>query len=164
MPESTGNPDAPRELRNDEGLPILLGVPDPFLLSLTVQESEVDAQGHVNNAVYVQWMDRAAFAHSAAVGYDWKVYKNLGSGFVVRRHEIDYHAPAFAGERIIVATWPSRMEKFTALRRHQIVRESDGKTLVHALTTWVYVDTRTGRPQRMPADLIAAFRPRADAN
>ncbi|MCX5658953.1 MAG: thioesterase family protein [Planctomycetota bacterium] len=156
--------DAPRELQNDDGLPILFGVPDPFLIRLSVQPGEVDAQGHVNNAVYVQWMDKAAFAHSAAVGYDWKVYQNLGSSFVVRRHEIDYLAPGFEGDRIVVATWPTRMEKFTALRRHQIVRESDGKVLVKALTTWVYLDTKTGRPQRMPADLVTAFRPRADAD
>jgi acyl-CoA thioester hydrolase len=147
-------------LFTDAGSPIALDVADPFLFPVTVAPDDIDGQGHVNNAVYVRWMDHAAFAHSCTVGYDWPAYQRLGSAFVVRRHEIDYLAPAFAGDRVVVATWPCAMERFTALRRHQILRLSDGLTLARAHTTWIYCDTTTGRPRRMPAELIAAFRPR----
>ncbi|MCE9591766.1 MAG: acyl-CoA thioesterase [Planctomycetes bacterium] len=143
-----------------DGRAIAFDDPDPYFMEHTVEPGDIDGQGHVNNAVYVSWMDRAAFAHSRAVGYDMEAYRRAGASFVVRRHEIEYFAPAFEGERIVVATWPCRMERFTALRRHHIVRVADGATLVKALTRWIYIDTATGRPRRMPDELIKAFSPR----
>lgn len=143
-----------------EGRAIVFDDAAPYFVEHTVLAGEIDAQGHVNNAVYVSWMDRAAFAHSKAVGYDMEAYRRLGASFVVRRHEIEYFAPAYEGQCVVVATWPCSMERFTALRRHHIVRISDGVTLARARTTWVFVDTATGRPRRMPAELIAAFNPR----
>ncbi|MEX0776782.1 MAG: acyl-CoA thioesterase [Phycisphaeraceae bacterium] len=150
----------PASLRTDTGETLVLDVTDAFLYSLVAEASDMDGQGHVNNAVYVRWMDRAAYAHSQAVGYDVARYRQLGTSFVVRRHEIDYYSPAYAGDPIVVATWPCAMEKFTALRRHQIIRPSDGRTLARALTTWIYLDVRRNRPHRIPAEMIAAFRPR----
>lgn len=147
-------------LQDDTGKPIALDQPDCFLHEITVRPEEIDGQGHVNNAVYIQWMDRAAFGHSCAVGYDWDAYQKLGASFVVRRHEVDYLAPALLGERIVDATWPGEMDRFTAIRRHQIVRRSDGVTLARAVTTWIYLDIQAGRPRRIPAEMIAAFRPR----
>jgi acyl-CoA thioester hydrolase len=150
----------PQPATTADGRALAFDVPDPFLYPVAVQPDDLDAQGHVNNAVYVRWMDRAAFAHSCAVGYDWVAYQELGAAFVVRRHEIDYLAPAYAHDRVVVATWPGKMVRFTAERSHQIVRVADGQTLARAHTVWVYLDSQTGRPKRMPADMIAAFRPR----
>lgn len=138
----------------------LLDIPDPYLHELTVQNHEIDGQGHVNNAIYVRWMDDAAWANSVAVGYDLARYQSLGTAFVVRRHEIDYLHPALAGQKIIVATWPCSMVRFTAIRKHQIIRADDGITLARAVTQWVYVDRITNRPRRIEPELIAAFRPR----
>ena len=149
-----------QSLRDDAGRLIPLDQPDCFVYETTVQPEEIDGQGHVNNAVYVQWMDRAAFAHSCAVGYDWEAYQKLGASFVVRRHEVEYLAPAFLGQKIVDATWPGEMDRFTAMRQHQIIRLNDGVTLARAVTTWIYLDLKTGRPRRIPAEMIAAFRPR----
>ena len=149
-------------LTTDAGDAIAFDVVDPFLWHVTAEASVIDDQDHVNHAAYVKWMGKAAFAHSAALGYDWPAYQKLGASFVVRRHEVDYLAPAFAGDRIVVATWPCAMQRFTAFRRYQMVRQSDGQTLVRARTKWVYLDLRTGRPRRMPDELIAGFQPRED--
>ena len=149
----------PPATSNDSGQKLQFDVPVAFLWKTTARESDIDAQGHVNNSVYVQWMDKAAYAHSQAVGYDWEMYQKIGSSFVVRRHEVDYLSPAFAGDAIIVATWPTEMERFTAMRQHQILRISDGKTLARAKTTWIFINSKTQRPQRMPPELIAAFKP-----
>lgn len=138
----------------------IFDIDDPFLHNVEINPGDIDGQGHVNNAVYLRWMDLAAYAHSCALGYDWEKYQQLGATFVVRRHEVDYFAPALSEDRIVVATWPCDMHRFTAYRRHQIVRGSDAKTLVKALTKWVFVDLETGRPRRMPKSLIDAFRPR----
>jgi acyl-CoA thioester hydrolase len=150
----------PARFRTDAGEPLAFDVADPFTLEITAGPADIDPQRHVNNAAYVRWMDRAAFGHSAAVGYGWDAYQRLGASFVFRRHEIDYLAPAFEGERIVLATWPCAMERFTAMRRHQIVRVRDAVTLVRAETAWVYLDLRSGRPRRIPPEMIAAFAPR----
>lgn len=152
-----------RTFVTDAGLPIVFDDASPFVLEHIARPEEMDEQGHVNNAVYLAWMDRAAFAHSCHVGYDGPAYARLNTAFVVRRHEVDYLASAFAGDRILCATWPGKMERFTAIRRHHLVRASDGKTLIRARTEWIYVERTTGRPRRMPPELIAAFSPRADA-
>lgn len=159
MSENAAPPPPPDNvsLLDDAGRAILLDVARPFLFDVAVQPGDIDEQKHVNNAVYVQWMDKAAYAHSCAVGYDWRTYQKLGTSFFVRRHEIDYLAPGYEGDRILVATWPSGMERFTAIRRHQIIRRSDGKTLARAQTFWVYVDIVSGRPARMPSEMIEAF-------
>ena len=143
-----------------DGQAIDFDVATPFLYQLLATPDDVDAQGHVNNAVYLQWMDAAAFAHSKALGYDWAAYRALGASFVVRRHEVDYLASVLAHQQLVVATWPCRMHRFTAWRRHQIIRLDDGQTVVRAATKWVFLDLNTGRPRRMPDKLIAAFRPR----
>lgn len=142
------------------GRPIALDIADPFILPLRVTPADIDSQGHVNNAVHIRWMDEAAWGNSVAVGYDQAAYDALGSAFVVRRHEIDYLQSAYEGQELAVATWPCRMERFTAIRRHQIFRLTDGVTVARAVTQWVYIDTATGRPRRMEPQLIEAFAPR----
>jgi len=149
-------------LTTDAGDPIALDNDRSFFYHITVEPEHCDTQGHVNNAVYVQWMDKAAYAHSRDVGYDWDRYQQLGATFVVRRHEIEYLSPAFSGDTIVVATWPCVMKRFNATRRHQIIRPADGLTLARAHTQWIYVDQQTTRPRRMPQEMIDAFDPRGD--
>ncbi|MFP4144928.1 MAG: acyl-CoA thioesterase [Phycisphaeraceae bacterium] len=144
-------------LTDDAGRAIELDEPAAYLHPVRVLEHDVDGLGHANNAVYPRWMDEAAYAHSAAVGYDWARYQQIGAAFVVRRHEIDYLGMALPGDRLIAATWPTEMERVTAWRRYQIVRLSDGETLVRALTRWVWLDLERGRPRRIPAEVIEAF-------
>src|SRR5688500_20376886 len=83
----------------------------PFELAITVQPMDIDGQGHVNNVVYLRWMQEAAEAH-----WDAKATAELKTrvNWVVTRHEVDYKAPAFAGERLVARTWvgePSRSEE-----------------------------------------------------
>lgn len=151
-------------LTTDAGQLIKLDVAHAYLWRHTVGQADVDGQGHANNASYVRWMDLAATEHSAALGYSLERYQSMGKAFMVRRHEIDYLAECFEGQQIVVATWPGEMHKFRAMRHHQIIRISDGQTLVRAQTNWVFVDLTTGRPTRIPADLIEAFLPDRQPN
>lgn len=132
-------------------------VPNPFVHPVAVADADIDGQGHVNNAIYVHWMDDASTAHSDFLGYTAAEYRKMGGFFVVRRHEIDYLAPVLKGEEIVIATWPQGMEKCTAWRRHQMVRARDNKTVTRALSKWIYVDIKTGRPKRIPEPIIQAF-------
>ncbi len=147
-------------LVTDGGDPIIFEDARPYLHWPKLLPEDFDGQGHINNIVYVKWMNEGAYNHSVHLGYDWAKYQELGTSFVVRRHEVDYLVPALPGDKIVLATWPGKMEKFTAYRRYQIVRVNDGKTLARAVTQWVHVEIATGRPARMTAELIAKFEPR----
>jgi len=132
-------------------------MPDVFLYFHTVGPEEIDALGHANNVAYVQWMQAAAIAHTAAQGWPGERYRELGAGWIVRSHHVDYHRPAMAGEAIVVRTWVATMKKVTSLRRYQILRRSDEALLATGETNWAFVDYGTGRPMRIPPEVARAF-------
>lgn len=140
-------------------LEIRFSVSRPFILAVKVLPANIDAQGHASNVAVLSWMNEAAIAHSAHLGYNAPAYRLLRSMFVVRRHEIDYVRPALEGDELFCATWPSRMEKATAHRRHEIVRKSDGLAIATGLNIWAYVDAESGRPRRIHEEILAAFNP-----
>jgi acyl-CoA thioester hydrolase len=131
-----------------------------FQSELVAGPSHIDLLGHVSNIVYVEWLQAVAAAHSAAVGWDQAAYRELGAVFVVRRHEIDYRAPAFAGDRILLETWVEWWRPASSLRR-TTVRRADGALLAEAATTWAFVGITDGRPRRIPPEVSAAFSPAA---
>jgi len=126
----------------------------------TIRPDEIDILGHANNLAYLRWMMSAAVAHSAEQGWPGERYREMGSGFVVRRHEIDYLRPAFEGQSLVIRTWVAAMRKATSLRRYQILRrEADGREvkLAIAATDWAFVDYTKGMPRRLPIEVIEAF-------
>lgn len=133
-------------------------VPNAFALRLVVHKDDVDAQGHASNVRFLDWMNRAAIAHSEAVGMDLTRYRALGGTFVVRRHEIDYMAPAFEGEEVVAFTWAISCRRASAERRHELRRVSDGRVLARGFNLWVWIDL-AGRPARMPREVEVAFMP-----
>ena len=132
-------------------------MPDIFFHSHIVQGDEIDDLGHANNVVYISWLQAAAVAHSAAQGWPGARYHELGQGWVVRSHAIEYLLPAFAGDHVVVETWVATMKKVTSLRRYRIVRNGDGGLLATAETNWAFVDLTTGRPVRIPSAVAGAF-------
>lgn len=134
--------------------------PNAFALRLLVGPDDLDAQGHVSNVRVVDWMNRAAIAHSESLGLDLPRYRALGGTFVVRRHEIEYLAPAFEGDEVLAFTWARSCRRATAERRHEVRRVGDGRTLARGFNLWAWVDL-TGRPARIPAAVEAAFAPAA---
>jgi len=132
-------------------------MPDIFYHSHVVEAAEIDGLGHANNVAYIAWLQAAAVAHSAAQGWPGPRYHELGQGWVVRSHFIEYLAPAFGGDHVAVETWVATMKKVTSLRRYRIVRNGDGALLATAETNWAFVDFTTGRPIRIPPDVAGAF-------
>jgi acyl-CoA thioester hydrolase len=122
-----------------------------------VADDEIDEQGHANNVVYVAWMQAAAIAHSAALGWTAERYQRLGGGWVARSHTIEYLRPAFAGEEIVVQTQVADMKKITSTRVYRIVRRGDGELLAKAETHWVFISYATGKPTRVPAEIARAY-------
>jgi acyl-CoA thioester hydrolase len=123
----------------------------------TVGPEEIDALGHANNVCYVRWMQDAAVAHSAALGWPPEAYLRLGSGWVVRSHAIEYRQSARDGDRIVVRTWVATMKRITSLRRYRILRPADAALLATAETRWAFINYATGQPERVPARIVRAF-------
>jgi acyl-CoA thioester hydrolase len=123
----------------------------------TVADDEIDGQGHANNVVYVAWMQSAAIAHSATLGWTPERYLQLGQGWVARRHTIEYLRPAMAGDDIVVETHVADMKKATSTRVYGIIRCADGELLARAETHWAFVSFATGKPTRIPNEITHAF-------
>jgi acyl-CoA thioester hydrolase len=125
-----------------------------FEMTLTAGPEHIDELGHVNNAVWVQWMERVAVAHWEAVAS--KAHRDAYF-WVVVRHEIDYLRPAHAGDRITARTWVGEEPKGARSERYVEFGGPDGKVCVRARTQWAIIDKALGRPIRVPAEVIAPF-------
>ncbi len=122
-----------------------------------VRQYEIDQFGHVNNAVYLNWIEQVATDHVEAMGLgrDWAA--RLGGGWVVREHRVTYHHPLLYGDVVLVTTLPERLAGVRGVRRTEIHRESDGALVTEAETVWVWVRVADGRPMRIPAELLERF-------
>ena len=128
-----------------------------FRHQLIVSQEAVDEFGHVNNQRYVAWMKEVATAHSAANGWPMARYLQIGAAWVVRSHFIEYLRPAFAGDQIELFTWAASLALREVSRKYLFRRTGDQRVLARAETKWVYVDIKSGRPKRVPEDLLASF-------
>ncbi|NEQ29264.1 MAG: acyl-CoA thioesterase [Microcoleus sp. SIO2G3] len=128
-----------------------------FKTLLRVRHYEMDALGHVNNAVYQNYLEQAAIEHSEHLGLTFDVYGELGGVFVMRRVEIDYLRPAVAGDTLEVTTWLREMRGTRAYRQYEIRKQNQDDLLVTAEALWVWVDAKTMRPRPIPDMLIEKF-------
>jgi len=127
-------------------VPDLSPVP-PFEQTVRVDATDIDALEHVNNIVYLRWVQDVAAAHwfAAAPPED-----QAGLVWMVVRHEIDYLAPAVLGDEVVLRTWIGGAVGLRFDRHTNILRASDRKPLAKARTVWVPIDAKTGRPRRVP--------------
>ena len=129
-----------------------------FKRTRAVVADDCDELGHVNNVRWLAFVGELAGAHAVRRGSDNDTLREQGSIWIVRRHEIDYHRSALPGERIVEETWVEEMAGARSVRHSRFTREADGALLVSAVTTWAYVDAKTQRPRRIPAEMIERFR------
>src|SRR5690554_8213815 len=122
--------------------------PAPYILPLRACAADIDEFDHVNNAVYVQWMEECAWQHSIDLGLGFAEYQALDRGMAVLRHEIDYLAIAYADEALEMATWiVSSDQRLKMDRLFQLVRVVSGVTLLRSRNTFVLLELSTGRPK-----------------
>jgi len=143
---------------------------------VSVLPTDIDEQNHVNNTVYLRWVQDVATAH-------WKTLASAESqaaiGWIVLRHEIDYKMPASLGDEIVLRTWVGKasrlkFERFTEIRRkpgrnntgssggdidppQEGFAVANNQVLAQARTLWVPVAVRTGKPIRVSVDVRARF-------
>ena len=126
-----------------------------FAIPIHPTPEDIDELGHVSNLVYLRWVADVAMAHSRARGWDMVAYRALGAVWMVRRHEIDYIAQVTLGQEIRAETWVDSWRAASCIRKTELVR--DGTVVARAATTWAMISLASGRPQRIPEQLLAAF-------
>jgi len=125
-----------------------------FELPILVRPDDIDQLGHVNNVVYLRWMQEAAGAHWEAAA---PAELRGRVAWVVVRHEVDYKASAFEGERLVARTWVGEPTAATWERFVEIRRAEDDKLLARGRSIYAALDPATGRPRRVDAILQAPF-------
>jgi acyl-CoA thioester hydrolase len=133
----------------------------PHVVKLEVLPSDIDAYEHVNNSVYLAWLDRAAWSHSAMLGISLEeCVKTLRRGMAAHRTEIDYLRAAVLGDRVLVGTWIVDSDgKLRVERRFQVRRACDGETFARARIDYVCINLESGRAARMPESFKRAYIP-----
>ena len=135
-------------------------LPLPFTRAFTPAAGDIDGLNHTNNAVYVQWCEKTAWAHSEALGLSLADYHRLDRAMVIRHADYDYLLPTQLGEVLTLATWLTASDgKLTMERRFQLVRERDQATVLRGRWALVCIELASGRARRMPAEFCAVYLP-----
>jgi acyl-CoA thioester hydrolase len=134
-------------------------LPEPFVLPVCPEAADIDGLDHTNNAVYVRWCEQAGWAHSEALGLSMSDYHRLDRAMAIRRGAYDYLLPSFLGEALLLGTWLTDSDgKLSMQRRFQLLRQSDGATLMRGTWDLVCIEISSGKPRRMPAEFTSAYR------
>jgi acyl-CoA thioester hydrolase len=120
---------------------------------------ECDAYSHVNNSNYVRYMQEAAFAASAAAGYDDNRYHEMGVIWLIRDTEVEYLKPLRYGDTASVTTWVGDFRRVRSRRMYEIHSQDGNGLLARGSTDWVLLDRDTFRPVTIPEEMKAAFFP-----
>ncbi len=134
--------------------------PHPHVIALGVEPADIDAYEHVNNAIYLTWLDRAALGRTrqflgAPLG---RKRDDSGACMLALRTEIDYLLAAVRGDAVQVATWIARSDgRLRCERRFQVVRPADGRTLARAVTEYVCINLDSRHATRMPQLFALAY-------
>ncbi|NAR94438.1 acyl-CoA thioesterase [Acinetobacter haemolyticus] len=130
-----------------------------FDLRISVQPEHIDVLGHVNNVIYVQWMQDVAAAHIETLGLGVAQYLELKHAMVAVEHHVQYRKTALAGDEIILRTWLDDINALYSFRQYAFYREKDQSILFLANTKWACIEIATGRPKRMSPSFIQAYQP-----
>jgi acyl-CoA thioester hydrolase len=134
--------------------------PDPHTIECAPQGDDIDGLNHTNNGVYVRWCQDAGWSHSHALGLNLADYQRLDRAMAIRRGEYDYLLATSLGEALILATWLVATDGLMTMeRRFQLVRASDGATVLRGRWTLVCIEISSGRPRRMPPAFVDAYLP-----
>ncbi|VVS97211.1 Thioesterase [Sphingomonas sp. EC-HK361] len=125
-----------------------------FTRSFTATPADIDELGHVNNAVWVRWIQDLATSHWAAVA---PAEHQAAFIWVVTRHEIDYRGNVREGKTVTGETWVPSAPKGARFDRHVRFLDAHGRVVVEAVTTWALLDRASGRLLRVRPEIAAPF-------
>ncbi len=125
-----------------------------YTYSFKVEKKHIDRLGHVNNVVYLRWVNDASELHWNVLS-DEKIRRKYF--WVVLRHEIDYLDQAVPGDEIQVRTWVGESSGVKSVRHVEISKR--GAILARSRSTWCLIDASTLRPTRIKEDILSLLEP-----
>jgi len=130
-----------------------------FSMHRTVHWHEIDQMWHVNNAMYLLYLEESG--NQVNINYGWPLQRMHAGGFkiVPGRQHVEYRLPAMLGDKLEIVTWLSDIEQSNALRHYQLKRTRDDALLVQARVILQWVDLRTGNPIPIPAEYLRDLGP-----
>lgn len=125
-----------------------------FQNSLIVVETDIDDMNHVNNVIYLKWVQDIAKQH-----WEYKTDSSVRNTYVwvVLNHYIEYHKPAFLGDKILLKTWIENHSGAKSERHTEIINETSGQLLCSAKTNWCLLSKETLRPARITDEISKLF-------
>jgi len=125
-----------------------------FEVKIEIKAEDIDDLNHVNNAIYVKWMDEVAFTHWAHLTKNQPITDTI---WVVSRHEIDYKSEAFLGDEITAKTYVGNTKGVTSERFIEFYK---GDTLLaKSKTIWVLLDAKSYKPVRIRENILNLLQP-----
>lgn len=135
-----------------------LRLPQAFTAAHRVVDHEIDEYAHVNNTVYLQWLDRIAWAHSAKLGMPLERCLALRRGMAIRHTRVDYLEAAVVADALLIATWIIASDgRLRCSRRFEILRVADGKRVLDAEIDFFCLNLDTGKPCRFPPAFVEYY-------
>lgn len=127
-----------------------------FSQTLKVRSYELDAQGHVNYAVYLSYLEYARVATMEQLGIPFQEYFRKGMGIVIAEVHIKYLRPATLGDELEITLEGMEAGQTSLTFKQDIFNAKTGKKLVEGELVAVFLDKR-GRPVSMDEDFRKAF-------
>ncbi|HWI45384.1 MAG TPA: thioesterase family protein [Rubrobacter sp.] len=119
---------------------------------IRVRYAEIDAQGHVNNATYLSYFEVGRVEWLRATGHSYREMERQGRGLVVVEALLQYSRPAFFDDELTLITNLAELGKVSLRFDYEVLR--DGEVLVSGHTRHACIDLATGKPVRMPQQLL----------
>ncbi len=127
-----------------------------FRQARRIGEREIDQLGHVNNVVWVRFVVELAEAHAEALGLGYEESVRLGGVWVVRHHDVHYERAARPGDEVVGETWVTEMRGARSTR-HACFTDGSDRVYLRARSDWAWVDPDSGRPRRIPPEVLRSF-------
>lgn len=135
-------------------------LPAPFTGTHRVLADEIDEYEHVNNTVYLQWLDHIAWAHSEALGLPLERCVALRRGMAVRHTRVDYLGAALVDDLVLIGTWIVASDgRLRCTRRFDVLRAADGERLLEAEIDYFCLNLDNGKPSRFPPEFGTSYAP-----
>jgi len=131
--------------------------PGVFKMPLRVSWRDIDTAGHVNNAMYLEYVSQCGMEVAASFGWKLNRMWEAGFGVIVRRHQIEYLQQAVMGDNLEIATYLSDIKRATAIRHYLITRVKDNALLARVRTLYVWIDPKTGSVKKIPEEFLRDF-------
>jgi len=128
-----------------------------------IRQYECDANGHVNNANFLRYMQETALDASAAAGYDHNRYYEIGHIWLIHESEIEFKIPLIYGDTLKIITWVEDFRRVSSRRVYEFYKEPSGNLIAKANTDWIFINDQNRRPTKIPQEMIDAFYPEGEA-